>query len=91
MRLRTWMILGGLAGLAGGILLDTVLQIPTVYLRLLQAAMILFGAFVAAFVYEGATAVTQGGEPNHSTDRPRRRWIEARSARPPRGRSGPAA
>lgn len=83
MRLRTWLIFGALAGLAGGLLLETVLQLPTLYMRLLQVAMIVFGSVVAAFVYEGARAVTGGREPNHSTDRPRRRWLRVRSTRPP--------
>ena len=91
MRLRTWLIVGGLAGLAGGLLVDIVLPLPALYLRLLQAAMIVLGAVVAAFIYEGARVVTGGREPNHSTDRPRRRWIQLRTTRQTRDHSGPVA
>jgi hypothetical protein len=74
MNVKVWLGLGALAGLFAGLILDRLLDIPTTYMRLTQVAMVIFGAVVAAFVYEGARAVTQGGEPNHSTDRPRRRW-----------------
>lgn len=90
MRLTTWLIFGALAGLGGGLLLDSVLHLPTMYMRLVQLSLIVFGAVVAAFVYEGARAVTGGREPKHFTDRPRRPWLRARAGRATRGHSGPA-
>jgi hypothetical protein len=81
MNVKVWLGLGALVGLIAGLMLDSLLDIPTTYMRLAQVAMVLFGAVVAAFVYEGARAVTLGGEPNHSTDRPRRRWAFPRIRR----------
>jgi len=74
MNVKVWLGFGALVGLIAGLLLDRLLEIPTTYMRLAQVAMVICGAVVAAFIYEGARAATQGGEPNHSTDRPRRRW-----------------
>lgn len=74
MGVKIWLLMGGLSGLVAGLLIDLILDLPTLYLRLTQIAMVLFGAIVAAFVYEGARAVTGGREPSLSTDRPRRRW-----------------
>ncbi|MEO7794088.1 MAG: hypothetical protein ABIV06_04885 [Thermoanaerobaculia bacterium] len=89
MRLKTWLLMGGLAGLVGGLLLEGVLhELPVFYLRMAQLTMIVFGAVVAAFVYEGARAVTGGREPSQSTDRPRLRWSQRLFSRAPRGPSG---
>jgi hypothetical protein len=74
MGVKIWLVMGAVAGLVAGILIDALLDLPTLYMRLTQAAMILFGAVVAASVYEGARVVTEGQEPTKSTDRPRRRW-----------------
>jgi hypothetical protein len=81
MNVKVWIGLGAIAGLIAGLLLDRLLEIPTSYMRLTQVAMVIFGGVVAAFVYEGARAVTLGGEPNHSTDRPRRRFAFRASRR----------
>jgi hypothetical protein len=90
MRLRTWLLMGALAGLVAGLLVDRVIDLAPLYMRLTQVAMILFGAVVAAFVYEGARAVTEGREPSHSTDQPRRGIRRIFGRRPP-GHSGPVA
>lgn len=74
MGVKIWLVMGAVTGLAAGLLLEGVLDMPPLYMRLMQVAMIVFGAMIAAFVYEGARAVTAGREPNLSTDRPRRRW-----------------
>jgi hypothetical protein len=74
MGVKIWLVMGALAGLIAGVLIDVVLDLPTLYMRLTQGAMVLFGAVVAASIYEGARVVTEGQEPTQSTDRPRRRW-----------------
>lgn len=75
MGVKIWLLMGGLSGLVAGLLMDIVLNLPPLYMRLTQVAMVIFGAVVAAFVYEGARAVTGGREPSLSTDRPRPRWV----------------
>ncbi len=73
MKVSVWLWMGALTGLVAGLLVDAVVDLPTRYMRWTQLAMVIFGAIVAAFVYEGARAVTLGREPSHSTDAPRRR------------------
>ncbi|MEO8275215.1 MAG: hypothetical protein ABI639_03295 [Thermoanaerobaculia bacterium] len=84
MGLKIWVVMGALAGLVAGLLLDTVIPLPPLYMRLTQLAMIVFGALIAGGVYEGARVVTQGREPSVSTDVPRRRWIARFVPRRPR-------
>ena len=97
MGVRIWLLMGALAGLIAGILVDVVVDVPSRNLRVAQTAMILFGALVAAFVYRGARAVTEGREPSLSTDPPHRRWVvrsvpgRPREGRPAERSSGPAA
>jgi len=81
MRIKIWLTLGALVGLVAGILIDSMLKLPTLELRLLQLVLVLFGAVVAAFVYEGAKAVTSGMNPAASTDRRRRPLIRRASGR----------
>jgi hypothetical protein len=82
MGVRAWLLLGGLCGLVAGLILDAVVEASTAYLRAAQVLLVLFGAAVSAFVYEGAKTVTGGREPAASTDRPRRRYLRfARRAR----------
>jgi hypothetical protein len=71
MKKRTWLLLGGLAGLLAGLVLDALVPIAPLYLRIAQVGLILVGAGVSAFVYGGARAVTGGAEPTRSTDRTR--------------------
>lgn len=73
MGVKTYLLMGALAGLVAGILIEIVTDIPTTYMRLTQVAIIGFGATVSAFMYKGARAVTGGREPSISTNRDRRR------------------
>lgn len=75
MGLKTYLLMGALAGLVAGLLLDVILKLPTAHMRIVQLLLIGFGAMVAAFMYQGARAVTGGREPSESTDPPRRRWL----------------
>lgn len=84
MGVKIWLLMGALAGLVAGILIDMVIDLPTAYMRVVQVVLIGFGAVVAAFVYEGARVVTGGREPSVSTDRPRRRWPFRFASRRPR-------
>lgn len=84
MGVKTYLLMGALAGLVAGLLIDVVVDLPTAYMRVVQVLLIGFGAVVAAFMYEGARAVTGGREPAESTDRPRRRWPFRFSPRRPR-------
>jgi hypothetical protein len=84
MGVKTYLLMGALAGLVAGVLIDVVVDLPTAYMRVVQVLLIGFGAVVAAFMYEGARAVTGGREPSESTDRPRRRWPFRLSPRRPR-------
>jgi hypothetical protein len=79
MRVKSWLLLGGIVGLVVGLLVDALLELPLLEMRLLQVGLVLFGAVVAAFVFEGAKAVTSGMNPNVSTDGRRRRWFVRRS------------
>jgi hypothetical protein len=76
MGLRPWLIYGAGAGLLAGILVDLMFDLPTVPLRVAQIVLVLFGAAVSAFVYEGSKLAAGGGEPARSTDPPavRRRF-----------------
>ena len=81
MNVKVWLWMGALTGLVAGLVLEVWIDLPVRYMRLAQVAMVVFGAIVAAFVYEGARAVTLGEEPNHSTDHPRRRRVIRRVRR----------
>lgn len=85
MGLKTYLLMGALAGLVAGVLIDVVAELPTTYMRIVQLLLIAFGATVSAFMYEGARAVTGGREPAESTDPPRRRWPFRFAPRRPRG------
>lgn len=75
MGIKSWLLVGGLAGLAAGLVLDALVDgIPPLELRFVQVLLILVGAMVAAFVYDGSKLAAGGMEPSVSTDRPRRRW-----------------
>ncbi|MBP9146535.1 MAG: hypothetical protein KBI44_18805 [Thermoanaerobaculia bacterium] len=84
MGLKTYLFMGALAGLIAGLLIDLLLDIPTTYMRLTQASIILFSAMISAFMYKGARAVTAGREPSISTDRPRSRRSSRFALRRPR-------
>ena len=81
MRVSRWLLLGALAGLVAGIVVDSMLHLPTAELRIVQLLLVVFGAAVSAFVFEGARIVTAGMNPNLSTDPPRRRWFTRASRR----------
>jgi hypothetical protein len=81
MRIKIWLMLGALVGLVAGIVIDSLLRLPTLELRLLQLVLVLFGAVVAAFIYEGAKAVTSGMNPAATTDRRRRVLVRRPSGR----------
>lgn len=72
MQITKWLIAGGIAGLLAGIALEVIVGPDLPATRWVQLVLVLFGAAVAAWVYESAKAVTQGREPTRSTDRPRR-------------------
>lgn len=80
MRVRSWLVLGGVAGLVVGLIIDSFLELPTLEMRLVQLGLVLFGAVVAAFVFEGAKTVTAGMDPAASTDGRRRRWLVRRGS-----------
>ena len=82
MRMKNWLILGALVGLVAGVVIDSLLKLPTLELRLLQLVLVLFGAVVAGFIYEGAKAVTSGMNPAATTDRRRRSLVRRTSGRP---------
>jgi hypothetical protein len=79
MRVKSWLMLGGLVGFVVGLMVDALVSLPTLEMRLVQVGLVLFGGVVAAFVFEGAKAVTSGRNPNLSTDTRRRRWLVRRS------------
>lgn len=85
MGLKTYLLMGALAGLVAGLLIDAVADLETTYMRAVQLLLIVFGAIVSAFMYEGARAVTGGREPAESTDPPRRRRPFRFASRRPRG------
>jgi hypothetical protein len=65
----SWLLFGAVAGLLAGLLLDAVIPISPAYLRWVQLGLVVIGAAVAAFVHQGARAVTGDREPAQSTDR----------------------
>lgn len=85
MGVKSYLLMGALAGLVAGLLIDVIMDLSTTYMRILQLLLIGFGALVSAFMYEGARAVTGGREPSKSTDPPRRRWAWRFASRRPRG------
>jgi ABC-type uncharacterized transport system permease subunit len=85
MGLKTYLLMGALAGLVAGIFIDFLMDLPTTYMRLAQLAIIIFAASISAFMYQGARAVTGGTEPSISTDRKRRRGLFRFDLRRPRG------
>ena len=82
MRIKNWLILGALVGLVAGVVIDSLLKLPTLELRLLQLVLVLFGAVVAGFVYGGAKAVTSGRNPAVSTDHRHTPLVRRISRRP---------
>jgi hypothetical protein len=78
-RTKIWYLTGGLCGLFAGLVAERILEVEPIYLRVLQVALVIFGAMIAASVYKGAYLVAGGHEPTESTDRPgRRRWLRRR-------------
>ena len=70
MRIAAWLTAGGIAGLCAGLVLDALVRMPVRELRILQLLLIVLGAVLAAFVFEGAKTAAGGTDPAESTDPP---------------------